>query len=176
VSPASGATISRAVAINVSATDNVGVSYVQLFINGALYSTDNTGPYSFLWDTTKYANGSYNLVAYAYDTSGNIGTSSQITVSVGNASSTSPTVNVVSPANGATVGKRVNISATASDSVGISQIQILVDGTLKSSFSSASTLSWTWNTTNVTRGAHTITAKACDAVGNVGTSSITVYK
>jgi thermitase len=179
VSPSSGAAISGPATVNVSATDNAEVSYVQLYINGTLYGTDNTGPYSFLWDTAEYVNGSYDLVADAYDSAGNVGISSHVAVSVNNTvlvSSIPPTVKITSPANGSTVGKKVAIRAEASGNAGISRIELWVDSSLKKSVTSGSTLSWTWNTMRESKGAHTIVAKAYDALGNTATSSITVLK
>lgn len=177
VSPSSGAALSGSAVVNVSAADNVAVSYVSLYINGSLYGTDNTGPYSFVWDTTKHANGSYNLAAYAYDAAGNVGTASPVTVSVTNVADTvPPSVNITSPANGSTVGKKVTVKATASDNKGVSRIELWVDGALKNTVTSGTSLSWNWNTVSVAKGTHTITVKAYDAAGNTGTSSIAVNK
>jgi hypothetical protein len=65
----------------------------------------------------------------------------------------------------------VTINATASDNVGVTQMQILIDGAVAASNTNATSLSFTWNTTTVANGSHTIVSKAFDAAGNVGTSS-----
>jgi hypothetical protein len=82
--PAAGATVSGTVAVNATASDNVGVSKVEFYADGALRSTATTSPYSWSWDTTAFANGSHSLVAKAYDAAGNIGTSSTVSVTVSN--------------------------------------------------------------------------------------------
>src|SRR5512146_457052 len=84
---------------------------------------------------------------------------------------TPPTTSITSPANGATVSGTVAVNATASDNVGVTQMQILIDGTLVASNTSATSLSFSWATSQVPNGTHTIVSKAFDAAGNVGTSS-----
>ncbi|HWH05128.1 MAG TPA: S8 family serine peptidase, partial [Gaiellaceae bacterium] len=86
-SPSSGATVSGTVTVSASASDNVGVSRVELWVDGALHSSDTTSPYSFSWNTTTVANGSHSLQARAYDAAGNVGTSSTVTVTVSNSTS-----------------------------------------------------------------------------------------
>jgi len=82
--PANGATVSGTTTVSASASDNVGVTKVEFYLDGALKSTDTTSPYSWSWDTTSAANGSHTLVSKAYDAAGNVGTSATITVTVSN--------------------------------------------------------------------------------------------
>jgi len=82
--PANGATVSGTVSVTASASDNVGVTKVEFYLDGALKSTTTTSPYSWSWDTTGSANGSHSLVTKAYDAAGNVGTSSTVTVTVSN--------------------------------------------------------------------------------------------
>jgi len=85
--PANGATVSgTAVSVTASASDNVGVTKVEFYLDGALKSTDTTSPYAWTWDSTTAANGSHTLVSKAYDAAGNVGTSATITVTVSNTS------------------------------------------------------------------------------------------
>ena len=85
---------------------------------------------------------------------------------------TAPTVNITAPTTGSTVsGTTTAVNATATDDSGtVSKVEFYVDGALKSTDTS-SPFSYTWNTTTVTDGAHTLIAKAYDAANNVGTSS-----
>jgi len=83
--PANGVTVSGTVSVTASASDNVGVTKVEFYLDGALRTTDTTSPYSWSWDTTTFANSSHTLVAKAYDAAGNVGTSSNVTVTVNNA-------------------------------------------------------------------------------------------
>jgi uncharacterized membrane protein len=84
---------------------------------------------------------------------------------------TPPTTSVTAPANGATVSGTVAVNATAADDVGVTQMQILIDGSVVASNTNATSLSFNFNTTTVANGSHTIISKAFDAAGNVGTSA-----
>ncbi len=94
-----------------------------------------------------------------------------LNVTTGTADTTPPTTSITAPANGATVSGTVAINATASDNVGVTQMQILIDGTVAASNTNATTLSFNWNSASVANGSHTIVSKAFDAAGNVGTSA-----
>lgn len=89
-SPGSGTTVSGLVAVNVNAADNVGVQRVELKVNGTVVAVDDAAPYQFSWDSAGAANGVANLVAVAYDTAGNAGTSAALGVSVSNAVAPTP--------------------------------------------------------------------------------------
>jgi hypothetical protein len=120
--------------------------------------------------------GVYDLLSRAYDASGNVGQSNPITVHVSNPKNTTPpSVSITSPTNGSTIGKKVSIQVSASDNVGISRIELYIDGVLKL-VTNSSTISWSWNTVKVANGQHVISAKAYDGAGNAGSNSITVYK
>jgi Bacterial Ig domain len=82
--PANGATVSGTVTITASASDNVGVTKVEIYIDSALATTLTTSPYNFSWNTTTVANGSHSIFSKAYDAAGNVGTSATITVTVSN--------------------------------------------------------------------------------------------
>ncbi len=84
---------------------------------------------------------------------------------------TPPTTSVSAPANGATVSGTVTVNATASDNVGVTQMQLLIDGSVVASNTNLTSLSFAWNTTALANGSHTIVSKAFDAAGNVGTSA-----
>src|SRR3990170_4175007 len=86
-SPANGATVSGTVTVSANASDNVGVSRVELFVDGSLHSTDTSSPYSFAWNTTTVANGGHSLQTRAHDAAGNVGSSSVVSVTVSNTTS-----------------------------------------------------------------------------------------
>ncbi|HKF20948.1 MAG TPA: alkaline phosphatase family protein, partial [Candidatus Angelobacter sp.] len=89
----------------------------------------------------------------------------------GGGDTTPPTTSVTAPANGATVSGTVTVTATASDNVGVTQMQLLIDGSVVASNTNSTSISFSFVTTNFTNGAHTIVSKASDAAGNVGTSA-----
>jgi len=172
--PLASSMVSGLVPVNVAASDNVGVTKVELRVNGNVYVTDTSSPFAFSWDSTKVANGSAALQAVAYDTAGNAGASSTVTVTVSNAGSTTadttpPIVAIVSPSNGGTVSGSVTVSASATDNIGVTKVEFWVNGVL-SATDASSPYSFSWNTRKLS-GTHTIVAKAFDAAGNSATSS-----
>jgi hypothetical protein len=173
--PAYGATVKGLVAVNVSASDNVGVSKVNLLVNGVQLASDITSPYGFSWDSAKVPDGSATLIAYAYDAAGN-SASSSISVKVANTvDTTAPTANISNPGSGSKVSGTVGIQASASDNVGVKTLSLYIDGTYQTSVSGGS-LSYNWNTRRILAGTHTLLVKAQDAAGNVGSKSIQVTK
>ncbi|HEV8432164.1 MAG TPA: Ig-like domain-containing protein [Thermoanaerobaculia bacterium] len=82
--PAGGATVSGTTSVTASASDNVGVTKVEFYLDGSLQATDTATPYAWSWNTTATANGSHTLQSKAYDAAGNAGSSSTITVTVSN--------------------------------------------------------------------------------------------
>ncbi|HYO78997.1 MAG TPA: Ig-like domain-containing protein [Thermoanaerobaculia bacterium] len=82
--PANAATVSSIVSVTANATDNVGVTKVEFFLDGVLKSTDTASPYAWSWDTATAANGAHTLVSKAHDAAGNVGTSAGISVTVSN--------------------------------------------------------------------------------------------
>lgn len=84
-SPGAGATVSGLVAVNLSATDNVGVVRADLKVNGTVVATDTSGPFGFSWDSAGVANGMATVSVVAYDAAGNAGVSPSVTVNVANA-------------------------------------------------------------------------------------------
>jgi beta-lactamase superfamily II metal-dependent hydrolase len=82
--PLNGATVSGTTTVTASASDNVGVTKVEFYLDGALKSTDTTSPYSWSWDTTTATNGAHSLTSKAYDAALNVGTSTAINVTVSN--------------------------------------------------------------------------------------------
>lgn len=89
-SPSNGATVSGTLTIDVSASDNVGVTKVNLLIDGVSVASDASSPWNFNWDSTTVANGSHTIQVKAYDAAGNVGQSSSVAITVSNNSGTSP--------------------------------------------------------------------------------------
>jgi hypothetical protein len=80
-----------------------------------------------------------------------------------------PTAAINSPAQGATVGGTVNVSVGVTDNVGVKSVDLLVDGDVVATDSSAP-FSFAWDTTQVADGTHSLRLRAHDAADNTGTS------
>jgi subtilisin family serine protease len=177
-----GGTVSGLVNVTVNATDNVGVTRVDLRANGQAVASDTLAPFQFTWDSTKVPNGTATLTAVAYDAAGNAGTSAGVSVNVSNgapppADTTPPTIHITAPGSGAKVTGLVTISTSAADNSGATGItQLLyVDGALVAS-GNGSSMSYKWNTRKAKAGPHTISATARDAAGNSASAQEQVTK
>ena len=180
--PLAGSTVSGVVAVNVTAGDNIGVTQVELRVNGATVAIDSAAPFSFAWDSTGVPNGMANLTAHAFDAAGNSTASTVASVNVANvavpvvADTTAPVLVIVNPVAGKVAGS-VSVNANASDNSAVSGIQqtLYIDGVLKANVT-GSTLAYTWNTRKVAVGQHILKVVAKDAAGNVASSSVTVTR
>ena len=184
--PIAGAKVSGLVAVDVSASDNVGVTRVELFVNGTKFASDTTAPYSFSWDSAAVADGNVSLTAYAYDAAGNFA-SRAVTVAVSNAVATSepektvadtvaPTASLINPTAGSTLSAgKVAVSGAGVDNVGVVALRLYVDGKLETTVS-GSKLSYSLNTRKLSTGTHTIALEAVDAAGNSGVQSVSVRR
>jgi hypothetical protein len=160
---------SGVIMLNATASDNVGVSRVEFYVDGALKATDSSSPYSATLDSTTLANGTHALVARAYDAAGNVGSSGTVDFSVSNGSggdTTTPTASATESGGSGTI----SFAATANDNVGVTRVEFYVDGALKATDSS-SPYSATLDSTTLANGTHALVARAYDAAGNVGSSS-----
>lgn len=175
-SPGNGGTalVNTAIPINASATTTIGVvASVQFYVNGTSLGVSSVFPYTQTWTPT--AVGTYTLSALVTDSFGNIGVSSNVTVTINAA----PSVGVTSPATGAsiTVNTLTNITATAAASnpgATISNVQFYVNGASQGTVAAAPyTVAWT----PTLPGVYSLTAVATDSVGTQKTSptvSVTV--
>ncbi|WP_224365338.1 Ig-like domain-containing protein [Hyalangium versicolor] len=168
--PASGATVKETVQVNAAVSDDGTVTQVDFYDGQTLIGTDTSAPYSVSWATrSSSGNGTHTLTAQARDSFGNVGASAPVTVTVNN-DFTAPTVALTSPAQGATLIGRVSVSASASDDRGVSKVEFY-DGTRLFASCGYAPCSFTWDTSAEATGAHTLSVKAYDAAGNVGTSA-----
>ncbi|MES2960114.1 MAG: S8 family serine peptidase [Pseudomonadota bacterium] len=184
--PLGSSTVSGLVPVNVNATDNVGVSKVELRVNGATVATDSSTPFAFSWNSANVGNGMHSLVAVAFDAAGNSKASTTVSVNVSNTITsvvapvldiTAPSVKLINPIAGSKVSGNVSISASATDnagSAGIAQV-LYIDGVMVKTATGGS-LSHTWSARKASAGGHTIKVVAKDKAGNSSTTSVLVYK
>jgi hypothetical protein len=72
------------IALNATATDNVGVTRVEFYVDGNLAGSSTAAPYTLAYDSTLLAKGSHSLVTKAYDAANNVGISSAFAFTVDN--------------------------------------------------------------------------------------------
>ncbi|MEP6659259.1 MAG: S8 family serine peptidase [Acidimicrobiales bacterium] len=90
--PAAAATVVGVVAVSGTASDDHGVTQVEVFVDGVRIgtTTPSGGLWSLPWDTRTQTNAAHSLTAVATDTIGQTGTSPGVVVTVAN--TTTPTI------------------------------------------------------------------------------------
>ena len=183
-SPGAGATVKGLVAVDIAASDDVGVTHVELWANGVKVATDSTAPYAFSWDSATVADGNVGLVAQAYDSAGN-SAARTLSVAVANSAasaepeptvdSVAPKATISNPRSGSKVSGNVSIAASATDDVAVTRMQLFINNKLVSSANGAN-LSYRWNTNKIAAGTYTVSLEATDAAGNKGVASSVVSR
>jgi hypothetical protein len=167
-SPASGATVSNTV--QLSATPGTSGS-VQFLIDGQNFGVlISAAPYNVAWDTTTVPNGTHWLAAQTTDSSGIVGTSAVVMVTVSNGVSSGPTVQLTSPAAGSILSATVTLYATVASGQPITNVTFFVDNVVVGAPLTAPPYMKSWNTSTVPDGQHVISVSATDSLGNVGNS------
>ena len=177
VYPNNGLDVAGAFTVQISASDNTGVSAVELSVDGTSIGSTAVSPYAFQWDSRLVANGSHSFSARATDLRGNVSATS-ISVNVQNlvVDNTPPSIAISSPTNGSRVSVNLPVYVNASDNTNVVRVELYADGVLVSASTSAP-FTTKWNTKKVATGTHNIQCRAYDAAGNSGVSQIvTVYK
>jgi hypothetical protein len=174
-SPAAGANLAGTVSLGADASDAVGVTGVELLVDGVVVATLSSPPWSFAWNSTDVANGSHQVGARAFDAAGNQGHATPVSVTVTN-DLTPPTTAITTPGAGSVVAGTTLVTASASDDVGVTQVEFLLDGGVVATDTSAP-YNWNWNTTTTPDGVHELRSRAFDASGKTtisATVSVTV--
>jgi parallel beta-helix repeat protein len=159
-----------------------------LIINGSgghghytLSSSDTQAPYFNVSDNTSFGFTRYTVTdtqisgTYIAASGGTFSDSFTITDSgAGTSDTTPPTVAITNPGNNQNISGTTNVTATASDNVAVSKVEFKVDGTVKATVNGSGPFSYSFDTTTLANGSHTIAATAYDAAGNLSTDSVTV--
>jgi len=109
-----GGTISQSGTLRLTANDGFGIGRVEFYLDGTLFHTDSNGStqYSVLLPLTAVTDGTHTLEIKAYDTLGNV-SSTTLTVSVALAAPTSTPV-ITQPVNGLVTNQtQITVTGTA---------------------------------------------------------------
>ena len=160
------------ITLTATATDNIGVTKVEFYVDGSLKGTSTAAPFALSLDSRTLTNASHSLATRAYDAAGNIGTSPAITFAISN-----PVPDTTVPKATASVtgtASTITLTATATDNVGVTKVDYYIDGTLKGTTTTAPhTLGMDSRT--LSNSSHSLVIKAYDAAGNVGTSAAATF-
>ena len=169
LSPYAGQTVSGTITIEIAASDNVGVDYVNLSIDGSSRIILDEYPYTYQWDTTNESDDEDHVIsAVIADISENFTYISPVSVFVNNdVDDTTPPVAVISyPLSGQTVSGTVMFTVLAEDNYGVDDVEFYIDGESVGTDSS-DPYDYEWDTTPLENGSqHTLSAAVTDESGN----------
>jgi glucose/arabinose dehydrogenase len=165
--PATG-TVGIVITLAATASDADGsVAKVEFFDGATKLGEDPTSPYAFGW--TPSATGAHSITARATDNLGALTTSSAVvvTIAAAGADTQPPVATLTAPTAFATnLAGTLTLSATATDNVGVNEIEIQVDGAQVGARGTTASHSVTLDSNLYASGQHVVRVKASDAAGN----------
>jgi len=174
--PTDGEQVSRTVALEVEATDNVGVAKVEFFAGSTKLGEATSAPYTFNWDTRGHADGEATLRVRAVDRAGN---SAEATLRVVVANQ--PEVFWVAPAPNQVLAGSVALEVEVRALRVLDRVEFYFGSDLNSmskipGMPSLSGTRYTlkWDVLRVTPGAYFLKAVAVDVAGSQGEAIIPV--
>ena len=181
--PLEAATVSgNAYTVSVDATDDIdalGSLTVEVSIDGGpwLAAPWNTvDAYEYSWDTTAIGDGPHTVDARATDSDVNTGNATQVNVTVDNVGDV-PVVSITAPLEAATVsGATYTVSVDATDDIdalGSLTVEVSIDGGpwLAAPWNTVDAYEYSWDTTAIGDGPHTVDARATDSDVNTGNAT-----
>ena len=177
-SPTSGETVSGTIDIEGTAWDTNFKEYILEYSQGISpiswqTITTSTTPVSndtlTSWNTAGVDDGTYTIKLTCEDEANNT-SEDQVVVTVDN---TAPTVEITSPASGDILLGVVDLEAAASDNTAITRVEFWYDSNFIASDDS-NLYAVSWDTTKISDGTYTLTAKAFDQGENIAFDSIPI--
>ncbi|MDI6780910.1 MAG: Ig-like domain-containing protein, partial [bacterium] len=162
-SPISGTTYRGSITLTAIAQDTNAVDRVEFYVDGVLSTQGSGSVFNATWATTAANDGAHSVYFKAIDAAGN-GTSSQmISIIVDNTIPES--VGIIRPQHGAHVSGTFSIEAVAADAINVARVEFYDGATLIGSRTS-SPWAIAVNSTTLSEGSHTLSARCIDGAGN----------
>jgi hypothetical protein len=180
-SPSQDESVSGTVVIQGTASDPDGtVQSVEVSIDVNTFGTNKltvtgTTSWSAYWNTNQYTEGSHTIYTRAYDGT-DFSDIKSVSVTVSHPPvNQAPTVTISSPTGGEIVSGTITISGSASDPDGVvSIVQIRIDSGSWVTVSGTTSWSYSWDTTKVSDGSHTISVRCFDGTDYSSIDSLNV--
>ncbi|UCE37950.1 MAG: thrombospondin type 3 repeat-containing protein [Thermoplasmata archaeon] len=179
ISPTDLEYIEGSYTIQIHATDNYALEYVNITLDGIVYKTalnPSSGYYEYAIDTTTLSDGLHTLSAEAWDYAKN---SAQDSLATGfYVDNTPPTLSIYSPENGVTVyGTTIFIDVESVDpGIFSPTVQYRIDSGAWVTLSGSELLDWSdvWDSTTVSNGIHSITVRSYDDMVHMVSDTVTI--
>ena len=163
------ATSISSVAVNwLASADDVAVAGYEVYRDGTRVAIVTSTSYS---DANLSPSTTYSYAVGAFDAANNHSALSSASAATTLADQTPPSISISLPANGATVGGTVTITATARDDVGLAGVRFQVDGRDVGIEVGTAPFGTSVDTTKLADGDHVLTAIARDTSNNTAVSS-----
>ena len=175
--PAAGQNLMGTVSIEVLATDDTGIDFIEFYIDGFSDTTDSSDPYIYEWDTETVSDDMEHIIAVVgYDLEGNSTLATPIAVYIDNFDNIAPMGQIQNPVPGQTVAGTIAIEISASDNVGVRQLDLSIDGIPRDTLFDYP-YQYNWDTTQETDDEdHVISVVVSDTSGNIAyVAPVSVY-
>ena len=155
-----GMVLSRPVVVTGSASALLGMSSIELYVDGIGQATNFSGSFSFWLDVRNFSSAIHRIGLLARDNSGNIATR-ELNVVI--APTSPPAPNIAVPSSDLVVNtNNLLVSGTAEPYV---QVKLFRSGSLVGTTNAAADGSFTFQNVSLSEGANQLTAQAADALG-----------
>ena len=175
ITPVDGSTVCGELTIEATAQDDNGITEFEFFVDEDSLGVDMESPFQKDWDTTKYDHGEHVVKVVARDSAGHEAFATS-TVKVDNTLGVCdnlPSVTIEKPEDGAYLTGEVEITAKASDDIGVLKVQFFVDNALLDE-DDKYPYKLVVDTTEFEEGAHTIKVIAYDTADQMGSVQIQI--
>ena len=173
VYPQDGDTVYGAISFRGTAASGKGVTSIYVAVDNITYfPASGLDNWSYAIDTTKLTDGTHRLSVQMGDAAGGRAIASE-TVIVNNTAKP-PVISILQPTGGAVISGLVSVSGTASDPVKLVSVDVAIDGGSPATPQGRDSWFYSLDTTHLTNGSHTITARATNIFGLVTVATITV--
>ena len=169
MSPVAGQELRGTIDIEVIANDNTGIDYIEYYIDGLSHTTDSIPPYIQEWNTeTAEDDMEHIIAAVGFDNQGNSTLATPIAVYIDNSDDVAPSGQIQNPIPGQTVSGTISIEITASDDVGVNNVELSINGIPRDTLNDFPYV-YEWDTSEETDDqSHVISAVVSDTTGNIG--------
>ena len=177
ISPSAGSYFQGSLPVSAHADDAYGIASVQYEIDGNLAGSPVTTPdvsgggytYSASLDISSLSKGAHTLAEVATNSAGNTAASAPVSFTVG---VVPPQVSLALPPDWTFAHGTMQVTASPNGGTPPYSVQLYVDGAPSGAPQTSAPYSFTWDTTKLSDGAHTLSVSLTDGDGKTASSGL----